>query len=95
MEKFEEHADKFGVQKFPMQEIESLDLKSTPKVILTKEAEFKAKTVIIACGAQPMKLGVPGEAEFVGRGVSYCAVTRIKLSQLLAAEMQRLKKLCI
>lgn len=74
MEKFEEHADKFGVQKFPMQEIESLDLKSNPKVIQTKEAEFKAKTVIIACGAQPMKLGVPGEAEFVGRGVSYCAV---------------------
>ncbi|MBR5554754.1 thioredoxin-disulfide reductase [bacterium] len=74
MEKFEEHADKFGVQKFPMQEVESLDLKSNPKVILTKEAEFKAKTVIIACGAQPMKLGVPGEKEFVGRGVSYCAV---------------------
>ncbi len=74
MEKFEEHADKFGVQKFPMQEIEKLDLNSNPKVILTKEAEFKAKTVIIACGAQPMKLGVPGEAEFVGRGVSYCAV---------------------
>ena len=74
MEKFEEHADKFGVQKFPMQEIEKIDLKSNPKVILTKEAEFKAKTVIIACGAQPMKLGVPGEVEFVGRGVSYCAV---------------------
>lgn len=74
MEKFEEHADKFGVQKFPMQEVESLDLTSTPKVIVTKEAEFKAKTVIIACGAQPMKLGVPGEKEFVGRGVSYCAV---------------------
>lgn len=74
MEKFEEHADKFGVQKFPMQEIESVDLKSNPKVIKTKEAEFRAKTVIIACGAQPMKLGVPGEAEFVGRGVSYCAV---------------------
>ncbi len=74
MEKFEEHADKFGVQKFPMQEIESVDLKSNPKVIKTKEAEFIAKTVIIACGAQPMKLNVPGEKEFVGRGVSYCAV---------------------
>lgn len=74
MEKFEEHADKFGVQKFPMQEVENLDLNSNPKIIVTKEAEFKAKTVIIACGAQPMKLGVPGEAEFVGRGVSYCAV---------------------
>ena len=74
MEKFEEHADKFGVQKFPMQEIEKIDLKSNPKIILTKEAEFRAKTVIIACGAQPMKLGVPGELEFIGRGVSYCAV---------------------
>lgn len=74
MEKFEEHADKFGVQKFPMQEIERVDLVSNSKVIVTKEAEFKAKTVIIATGAQPMKLGVPGEKEFVGRGVSYCAV---------------------
>lgn len=74
MEKFEEHADKFGVQKFPMQEIVNVDLKSNPKIILTKEGEFRAKSVIIACGAQPMKLGVSGEKEFIGRGVSYCAV---------------------
>ena len=74
MEKFEEHADKFGVQKFPMQEIEIIDLLSNPKIILTKDAEFRAKTVIIATGASPMKLNVPGEKEFVGRGVSYCAV---------------------
>ena len=74
MEKFEEHADKFGVQKFPMQEIEKIDLTSNPKVILTKDTEFHAKSVIIATGAQPMKLGVAGEKEFVGRGVSYCAV---------------------
>lgn len=74
MEKFEEHADKFGVDKFPMQEIESIDLVSTPKIIKTKEAEFRSKTVIIATGAKSMKLGVSGEVEFVGRGVSYCAV---------------------
>ncbi len=72
MEKFEEHADKFNVQKFPMQEISSVDLKN--KTITTADSEFKAKTIIIATGAQPMKLGVPGEKEFVGRGVSYCAV---------------------
>lgn len=72
MEKFEEHADKFGVKKFPMQEIQTVDLKN--KTIVTNEYEFKAKTIIIATGAQPMKLGVPGEKEFVGRGVSYCAV---------------------
>lgn len=74
MEKFEEHADKFGVQKFPMQEIENIDLLHEPKVISTKECEFRAKTIIIATGAQPMKLGVSGEKEFVGCGVSYCAV---------------------
>ncbi len=74
MEKFEEHADKFGVNKFPMQEIESVDLISNPKVIKTSEVEIKAKTVIIATGAKPMKLGVIGEDNFVGRGVSYCAV---------------------
>lgn len=74
MEKFEEHADKFGVQKFPMQEIKNIDLVSNPKVIETLEGTFKAKTVIIACGAQAKKLGVKGELEFVGRGVSYCAV---------------------
>lgn len=74
MEKFEEHADMFGVQKFPMQEIEVIDLVSSPKIIRTKEAEFRAKSVIIATGAKPMKLGVKGEEEFVGRGVSYCAV---------------------
>ena len=74
MEKFEEHADKFGISKFPMQEILSVDLISNPKVIKTKEYEFNAKTVIIATGAKPMELGVKGEKEFVGRGVSYCAV---------------------
>lgn len=72
MEKFEEHADKFGVKKFPMQEIQNIDLNS--KRIITSENEFSAKTIIIATGAQPMKLGVPGEKDFVGRGVSYCAV---------------------
>lgn len=74
MEKFEEHADMFGVQKFPMQEIEFIDLVSLPKIVKTKEAEFRAKSVIIATGAKPMKLGVKGEEEFIGRGVSYCAV---------------------
>lgn len=74
MEKFEQHVDKFSAEKFPMQEIESVDLTSKIKTITTKEAEFKAKAVIIATGAQPAKLGIPGEKEFTGRGVSYCAV---------------------
>lgn len=73
-EKFEEHADAFSVEKYPMQEIISVDLVSETKVIETLEYRFEAKTVIIACGASSKKLGIPGEAEYLGRGVSYCAV---------------------
>mgnify|MGYP003290018761 CR=1 FL=1 len=74
MDKFEDHAKLFGVEALVMQEIISIDLKSNPKNIVTNEYTIKAKTVIIATGAKPMKLGVIGEEEFVGRGVSYCAV---------------------
>ena len=74
MEKFEEHADKFGVEKFPMVEIPSVKLTSEIKEIETLDAIFKSKTVIIATGAQAKKLGIPGEEEFKGRGVSYCAI---------------------
>ena len=74
MEKFEEHADKFGVDKYPMQEIQRVDLKSEIKVIESLEYVFKTKSVIIATGAQASKLGIAGEKEFLGRGVSYCAV---------------------
>ena len=75
MEKFEEHADKFGVEKYPMQEIKSVNLVSNPKIVETVNGDiFKSKVIIIACGAKPQKLGVKGENEFIGRGVSYCAV---------------------
>lgn len=74
MEKFEEHAGMFGVMKYPMQEITEINLISNPKVIKTQQIEFRAKSVIIATGASPMKLGIAGEKEFRGRGVSYCAV---------------------
>lgn len=74
MEKFEEHVDKFGVEKFPMEEIQSINLEGEIKTIETIERIFNAKAVIIATGAQPKKLGVAGEKEFLSRGVSYCAV---------------------
>lgn len=74
MEKMEEHADMFGIEKFPMEEIQSVDLSSEIKTVTTLNGEFKAKSIIIATGAQAKKLGVSGEKEFLGRGVSYCAV---------------------
>lgn len=74
MEKFEEHADKFGVEKFPMLEIQNINLTSDIKEIETNDTIFRAKTIIIATGAQAKKLGIKGEDEFKGRGVSYCAI---------------------
>ena len=50
-----------------------MDLTAQPKVVTTDAGEFLAKTVILATGAGPRELGLPGEKELVGRGVSYCA----------------------
>lgn len=73
-EKFEKHIEKFDIEKFTNQEIEEIDLTGDIKTIKTKSAIYKGKTVILATGANPAKLGIKGEEEFKGRGVSYCAV---------------------
>jgi len=72
MEKFEEHADKFNVKKFPLESILSVNLKD--KIIETEDKIFKSKAMILCTGAKARKLDIPGEKEFAGRGVSYCAV---------------------
>jgi thioredoxin reductase (NADPH) len=46
---------------------------NTPKVVQSSEGEYLAKTIIIAGGAHPSKLGVPGEREYCSKGVFYCA----------------------
>jgi len=65
-------AEKFGLKTL-YTEVTGLDLKGPLKIVKTAEGDFTAKAVIIAMGSERIKLEVPGEAEFVGRGVSYCA----------------------
>jgi len=67
-----DQAERFGAE-ILLAEIQSVDLTGREKAVQTSEGEFAAKTVILAPGARPRKLGVPGENEFAGRGVSYCA----------------------
>ena len=74
MEKFEEHADKFNVKKFPLENILNVNVQGKDKIVETEDKIFKAKAIILATGAKAKKLGIPGEEEFAGRGVSYCAV---------------------
>lgn len=73
-EKFEQHADKFGIQKFTNEEIQSVDLTSEIKTVTTLKGIYRSKAIILATGAKSAKLGIKGEKEFLGRGVSYCAV---------------------
>lgn len=71
-ELFRKQAERFGAR-IVLDAVESVDFKHQPLVLRAREAEYETKTVIIATGSTPRKLGVPGEKEFVGRGVSYCA----------------------
>jgi thioredoxin reductase (NADPH) len=52
----------------------SLDIKDERKIVKTNRASYETKTVIIASGSYYREIGVPGEKEFLGRGVSYCGI---------------------
>ena len=66
------HAAKLGIK--PQREtVRSIEAEQGIKVIRTKKNEYRARAVIIACGATHRHLGIPGEEELSGMGVSYCA----------------------
>jgi thioredoxin reductase (NADPH) len=65
-------AERFGTR-LEMDEVTGVDFSVYPFEVRTYAQEYEAKAVIVATGASPRKLGVPGEEEFTGRGVSYCA----------------------
>lgn len=69
---FREHADKMGVR-FVEAEVLSVTDKGEIKEVVTDNGTYQARTLILASGAQHAKLGVPGEEELTGMGVSYCA----------------------
>lgn len=70
----QEQALKFGAE-IKLADIAKLDLESPEKVLHASDGEqIRARAIILSLGAHPRKLGVPGEMEFIGRGVSYCAV---------------------
>ncbi|KYD32696.1 thioredoxin-disulfide reductase [Geobacillus sp. NFOSA3] len=68
-----EHAKKFGAE-YAYGEVKEIIDGEAYKTVVVGDKQYKARAVIIATGAEYKKLGVPGEAEFSGRGVSYCAV---------------------
>ena len=69
---YEKQAIRFGTE-FEYDTITSLDVNGPVKKVIGEEGTYTAKTVIITTGGEHNKLEVPGEEEFSGRGVSYCA----------------------
>ena len=71
-EKMQKAAERFGA-KTVIAEVDGVHLQGSEKTIHTNEGIFAAKTVILAMGANPKKLGLPDEKRWTGKGLHYCA----------------------
>jgi thioredoxin reductase (NADPH) len=67
-----EQVTEFGAE-IKADDVIDVDFSGDIKIVKGEKEEYKAKSVIIATGATPRKMGCPGEAELTGKGVSYCA----------------------
>ena len=72
MEEMRKQAEDFGVN-FMSAEVLEVSLEGDVKTLKTDRGEIKGRSVVIATGASPRKLGFKGEEEFTGRGVAYCS----------------------
>jgi len=68
----QQQAERFGAR-VQMDEVSAVGLSSHPFKVTAYGDEYEAQALIVTTGTSPSKLGVPGEAKFTGRGVSYCA----------------------
>jgi len=71
-DKMQKQAEKFDAE-IKLEEVKAIGSEGLCKVVETSNGLYKVKSVIVATGAHPRKLAVPGEEKFTGRGVSYCA----------------------
>ncbi len=70
-ELFQKQAEKFGAR-IEFDSVTEVDFSKQPYLVKTYGKEYQTETVIISTGASPIYLGVPGEKELTGKGVSYC-----------------------
>lgn len=72
VEKMKTQAENFGLP-IQLEEVLEMELSPEKKVVVTNKGKFETKTLILATGATPRKLGIEGEELLTGKGVSYCA----------------------
>lgn len=73
VERMKQQADRFGLEMKTFAKAVKVVVDGTVKTIELEDGSLKAHAVIVATGRRPRKVGVPGEEEFSGRGISYCA----------------------
>jgi thioredoxin reductase (NADPH) len=73
IERFTRQATRFGLEIQQFTSVDKVEATGEKKVVHSGEKRFSASALIIATGAQWQKLGIPGEEEFIGKGISYCA----------------------
>ena len=73
-EKMTSHAKTVGATIHDIEPVSELDLAGELKVVRTASAEYQTRAVIYSTGSHYKELGVKGESEFKGKGVSYCGV---------------------
>jgi thioredoxin reductase (NADPH) len=73
MERFKKQAKRFGVQFREFEEVKGLSSNDKTIEVEMEKGRLIARTVIIASGSEPKRIGIPGEDRFFGRGLSYCA----------------------
>ena len=71
-EQMRQQAQNFGAE-FLIANVNKLELESPVKTVITNKGQYQAVGIVLATGSHPRKLGFPGEREFQGRGVAYCA----------------------
>jgi thioredoxin reductase (NADPH) len=72
--KMAEHAKRFGLE-IGSEEVEEVYVDGDERVVRCASGNlYRARAVILATGGSPVKLGIPGEKEYAGKGVSYCAI---------------------
>jgi len=74
VKKFENHLREYEIDIKEGEEVVKVKKDEQGFIVITKKKEFSAKSVIIASGRTPRKLGIVGEEEFSGKGVSYCVI---------------------
>jgi thioredoxin reductase (NADPH) len=74
LERFKQQALSFGAEYVGDTQVVGVKLDSVVKEVFTMDKTYSGKAVIIATGSMGRKAAIPGEAEFLGRGVSYCAI---------------------